>query len=100
MIGWKGIKNMIDIMDQATIFEKNRHDTTGIDAEDDRSILIYTFDQYNIRIKIDTDGRILGIVGISIKKDFQSALQKMQQLQSMGYLDLSEKYPFGSEEDQ
>ncbi|HUS74920.1 MAG TPA: hypothetical protein VMY43_02820 [Methanothrix sp.] len=91
---------MIENEDQATIFEKSRHYTTGIDAEGDKSVLIYPFNQYNIRVKIDSDGRILGIVGVGIKKEFLSALQKMQQIQSIGYLDLSEKYPEGSEEDQ
>lgn len=100
MTEWMGIKNVVNMIDQETIFEKDRHDITGIDVEGDRSIVIYPFDKYNIRVKIDPDGRILGIVGVTIKKDFLSALQKMQQIQSMGYLDLSEKYPFGSEEDQ
>lgn len=100
MTGWKGKEKMIDTEEQAVIFEKNMSTTTGIDAEADRSILIYPFNQYNIRVKIDPDGRILGIVGVSIKKDFLSTLQKLQQIQSTGYLDLSEKYPEGAEEDQ
>jgi hypothetical protein len=81
------------MMDQASIFEKTVNSKTGVDPEADESILIYPFNQYKIEIKLDSDGRFLGITGITVLTKVLSTMQQMQKLRSIGYFDLSKKYP-------
>lgn len=81
------------MMDQASIFEKIAHNKTGIDPEADESIMVYPFDQYNVKVTLDSEGRFLGIAGITVTKNFLSTMQQMQKLRSTGYIDLSIKYP-------
>jgi hypothetical protein len=80
-------------MDQSSIFKRNTYSITGVDPEEDKSILIYPFDQYKIGVKLDSDGKFLGITGVTIAKSFLSTMQQMQKLRSTGYFDLSKKYP-------
>ena len=80
------------MMDQLTAFEKNARNRTGINLEEDKSVIVYPFDNYKIEVKLDPDGRFLGIIGIGLKKDFLSPMQKIRKIGSMGYLDLSQKY--------
>jgi hypothetical protein len=81
------------MMNQASIFEKIAHGKTGVDPEADESILIYPFNQYKVGIKLDSDGRFLGITGITVTMRALSTMQQMQKLRSIGYFDLSKKYP-------
>jgi hypothetical protein len=81
------------MMDQASIFEKIAHSKTGIDQEANESILVYPFDQYNVKITLDAEGRFLGIAGITVTRKFLSTMQQMRKLRSIGYADLSHKYP-------
>jgi len=87
------------MMDQLSAFEKNAGNRTGMNLEEDKSVIVYPFDNYKIEVKLDSDGRFLAITGISVKKDFLSFMQKMQKIRSIGYLDLSEKYPVDPDED-
>jgi len=87
------------MMDQFSAFEKSMHRRTGVDLEEDESIIVYPFDNYRIEVRLDCNGKFLGITGISIEKEFLSFMQKMQKIRSMGYLDLSKKYPEETDED-
>lgn len=78
--------------DQTYIFEKMARNRTGIDPEADESILIYPFNQYRIGIKLDSEGRFLGIDKITVANTL-STMQQMQRLRSISYFDLSKKYP-------
>jgi hypothetical protein len=80
-------------------FGQGKSIRTGINCEENNSIKVYSFDNYEIEIRLDSDGKFLEIVGVGIKKDFLSVMQKMQKIRSMGYLDLSKKYPDEPDED-
>jgi len=76
-------------MDQLETFRQG--DTrTGINFEEDESILVYPFDKYQIEVKLTLDGKFLGITGISVSSDFLSFVQK---LNSIGYIDTDDQYP-------
>ena len=48
-----------------------------------------TFGKYEIQVQLAPDGRFVGIVGISVKKDFRSQKQKIE---SRGFHDVMDLY--------
>ncbi len=81
-------------MDQSEFFELDEPAKTG--ERDEEVVLVYPFDKYRIEVKVDPNGKFLGITGVRIKTDFIPLMHKLNQT---GYLDLSEVYPEDSEED-
>jgi hypothetical protein len=81
-------------MDQSEFFELDKQAKTG--ECDEAAILVYQFDKYKIEVKVDPNGKFLGITGVRIKTDF---IPLMQKLNHTGYLDLSKVYPEDPEED-
>jgi hypothetical protein len=49
-----------------------------------------TFDEYEVQIALGQDGRFLGIVGVSVKKDFRSLRQRIDSRGSHDVLDIYE----------
>jgi len=68
------------MMDQMSIFRKSTYSSSGEDPERENAILIYPFDQYKIKVKLDPEGKFLGITGVSVVKRFLSEAQQMQKL--------------------
>ncbi|MCK9441195.1 MAG: hypothetical protein M0Q13_07220 [Methanothrix sp.] len=85
-------------MDQLETFRQNEGTRTGAYGNEDKSVIVYPFDKYDIEIELTPDGKFLDIIGISFRKDFLSIMQKIQKIRSTGYLDLSKKYPEDSGE--
>lgn len=84
---------------QPETFECAKYSETEPSFKEDKSIIVCPFDRYEIEVKLDENGRFLGIVGINVQRDFLSTLQRLDHIRSIGYLDLSEKYPEESAEE-
>ncbi len=63
---------------------------TITENEKDKSLLLYRFDRYIVEVRLDPNGKFLGINGISIAEDFLSLTQR---LNSIGYIDTDKDYP-------
>ncbi len=61
-------------MDQSETFNLGEPIRTGVEKEG--SILVYPVDKYRIEVKLDPEGKFLGITGISFNKDFLSSKRK------------------------
>jgi len=81
-------------MDQTDYLEVRKEYKTGITYPESKSV-IYPFDKYEIEVKLTSDGKFLGITGISVNKDFRSYAQR---LNSYGYIDLDKYYSEDDEE--
>jgi|WetSurMetagenome_2_1015567.scaffolds.fasta_scaffold257317_2 hypothetical protein len=81
-------------MDQSEVFELDEPIRTG--GKKEEAIIVYPFDKYKIEVKVDLNGKFLGITGVRIKTDF---IPFMQRLGQTGYLDLSKVYSEDSDED-
>ncbi len=84
---------------QPETFERVKYSETDPSFEEDKSIIVCPFDRYEVKVKLDANGRFQGIVGINVQRDFLSTLQRLEHIRSIGYLDLSEKYPEEPEEE-
>ena len=63
---------------------------TGMESENDLSLVPYKFGRYIVEVRLDAQGKFLGINGISIAEDFLSLAQR---LASIGYIDTDKEYP-------
>jgi len=63
--------------------------TGNIISSEDYRIIPYSFDIYEIKVKVSPNNEFLGIVEVKVNKDF---LSYKQRLSKQSYLDVSDYY--------
>jgi len=64
--------------------------TGSHDEPEGYKTILYTFDKYQIEIKLTPTNEFIGIIGVKINKEFLSHKQKIT---SQGFHDVDEFYP-------
>ena len=63
--------------------------TGSLNKGEEYKIISYTFDMYEIKVKVSPRNEFLGIVEVEVNKDFLSYKQKLSR---QSYLDVSKYY--------
>lgn len=66
-----------------------RQATGSMSRSEEYRIIPYTFDIYEIKVKVSPNNEFLGIVEVKVNKDF---LSHKQRLSKQSYLDVSDYY--------
>ena len=80
----------MDLYTEDYDYDKLKNRGTGShDEPDDYKIIPYTFDKYQIKIKLTPSNEFIGIIEVKINKEFLSYKQKIT---PKGYHDVDEFY--------
>jgi len=72
--------------------------TGSHEGHEEFKIIAYPLDRYVIKVKLTPAGGFIGIVEVSVNKDFLSHTQRLSSLSKLGYHDVEEFYRESREE--
>ena len=71
---------------------------TGTHGEAEFRVVIYPFDRYLVHVKVGPENEFLGIIEITLNRDFLSTAQRIASIKALGYHDVDEFYREPGEE--